>query len=150
MGRMGHGQRYSRDPDRAEEVKDRKAYRKAYYERTKLSQREARRVREKANPEKYLAAQRRRYYGISGEEADALLAAQDGRCAICRCAHPGGRGAWHLDHDHASGAVRGFLCQGCNNGLGLFRDDPARLEAAAGYLKQRGRLDLRGSQADKA
>jgi hypothetical protein len=31
--------------------------------------------------------------------------------------------------------VRGLLCQGCNKGIGLLRDDPAIVERAAAYLK---------------
>src|ERR1700712_1652343 len=42
-----------------------------------------------------------RRYGISAEEADLLLAAQGGMCAICRAAP-----AAHVDHDHSAGAVR--------------------------------------------
>lgn len=73
-------------------------------------------------------------FGIGREEYDAMLAAQDGRCAICRIDKPGGRGEFHVDHDHVTGAVRGLLCTRCNSGLGLFRDDPRLLEAAVRYL----------------
>jgi hypothetical protein len=41
----------------------------------------------------------------------------------------------HLDHDHESGTIRAALCQRCNQGLGLFREDPALLKAAASYLR---------------
>lgn len=57
-----------------------------------------------------------------------LKATQGGRCAIC------GDPAQHLDHDHEAGATRQVLCQRCNQGLGLFRDDPALLDAAVLYL----------------
>ena len=72
----------------------------------------------------------RRRYGVDEAAFAALVAAQGGLCAICRV-----NAASHLDHCHDSGVVRGLLCVPCNNGLGLFRDDPNRLEAAACYLR---------------
>ncbi|SDD26497.1 Recombination endonuclease VII [Geodermatophilus telluris] len=72
----------------------------------------------------------KRRYGITAEDADAMLAAQDGRCAICRAAP-----AAHIDHDHDTGRVRQLLCFGCNGGLGQFKDDPATLRAAARYVE---------------
>jgi hypothetical protein len=83
-----------------------------------------------------------RKYGLTPEQWDELLAAQGGRCAICRTDEPGGRGTWHTDHDHAccaSGSscgacVRGLLCQACNIGIGKFQDSPDILRAAIRYL----------------
>ena len=59
-----------------------------------------------------------------------MLEAQGGVCAICRT---GTRR--HVDHDHATGAVRALLCFNCNGGLGQFRDDPCLLHAAALYVE---------------
>nr|WP_246215170.1 endonuclease VII domain-containing protein [Modestobacter muralis] len=59
-----------------------------------------------------------------------MLADQGGLCGLCRAAP-----AAHVDHDHATGAVRDLLCFNCNGGLGQFKDDPALLRAAARYLE---------------
>lgn len=76
-------------------------------------------------------------YGITGEEYEAMLAAQNGCCAICESSEWSGKDrAPHVDHDHVTGKVRALLCGNCNNGLGNFGDDPARLRAAAEYLER--------------
>jgi hypothetical protein len=68
---------------------------------------------------------------------DRLFAQQGGQCAICGTDQPGGRYVRLLvDHCHRTGKVRGLLCHGCNAGLGLFKDEPERLVAAAAYLKK--------------
>jgi len=79
---------------------------------------------------------RRYLYGVTPEQYAALLARQEGRCAICQTDQPGGKGSWHVDHDHATGGVRGLLCSQCNLMLGHARDDPARLRAALEYLSR--------------
>ena len=90
------------------------------------------------NKDKVAASNRRqqlrRNYGMTKAEYDQMLADQDGCCAICRTDTPGGRGTFHVDHDHATGEIRGLLCTRCNTGLGHFRDDPAMLRAALEYL----------------
>jgi hypothetical protein len=94
----------------------------------------------------------RRKYGISVDEYDSLLAAQSGRCASCGCAPPqsysrspatgyrlGPKIALDVDHNHATGKIRGLLCNRCNRcnrGLGVFEDSPERLRLAAAYLER--------------
>lgn len=81
---------------------------------------------------------RRYLYGLTEEAFTAMLAAQGGVCAICRTdTWERGKGNQpHVDHDPATGKIRGILCGGCNNGLGNFDHDPARLCAAADYLEK--------------
>lgn len=43
-----------------------------------------------------------------------------------------------IDHNHTTGAIRGLLCKGCNNGLGMFRDRPDLLRRAADYVESDG------------
>lgn len=74
--------------------------------------------------------QRRRFrrYDITEGEVAALLQHQNHLCAICGIAFAGTE--FHIDHCHASGAVRGLLCRRCNTALGLLGDDPKRLKTA--------------------
>lgn len=79
-------------------------------------------------------------YGITHDQYQAMLEDQSNACAICGSTEwPAAQhaGSPHVDHDHATGRVRGLLCGHCNNGLGMFRDDPERLRAAADYLERR-------------
>ena len=41
-----------------------------------------------------------------------------------------------LDHDHATGEFRGWLCKECNTGLGNLGDDVASLRRALAYLER--------------
>lgn len=87
----------------------------------------------------------RSVYGISLAEYEGMLAAQGGGCAVCGSTDAGGKGRFHVDHDHSccpgsrscGRCVRGLLCHGCNVGIGSLRDDPERLLAAAAYLLTR-------------
>jgi hypothetical protein len=85
-----------------------------------------------------VASRRHEAYGLTKQELGVLLA-QHERCAICRAEDWGGKGP-QVDHDHATGKVRGVLCNNCNQGLGRFKDDPARLRAAADYLERAAAL----------
>lgn len=76
----------------------------------------------------------KRTYGITPEHYDDLLAEQGGGCGICGRL-PRDDIALHVDHDHATGAIRGLLCFRCNNALGDFEDDYERLTAAVRYLR---------------
>lgn len=70
---------------------------------------------------------------MTQDDFNDLLAEQGGCCAICESDDPG-REWWSVDHDHATGAVRGLLCNNCNAGLGMFKDSPELIRAAYEYL----------------
>lgn len=73
-------------------------------------------------------------YGITIEEYDTMLAAQAGVCAICKQNPPNGRILkLAVDHDHATGEVRGLLCQRCNMALHFLENGSWRDEAES-YL----------------
>lgn len=78
---------------------------------------------------------RRRKYGLTQEQWNALFAAQNSCCAICEAVESGSKRGWHTDHCHTSGRVRGILCHHCNFMVGNAKDNPERLEAAARYLR---------------
>lgn len=119
----------------------------------------------KANPERVRENQRRGYqrnvekiraskreqayrlnYGLTRDDVDRLLAAQDGKCKICRQppnpVHK--KPKLHVDHDHkccpgkksCGKCVRALLCGNCNTALGLLKEDPLVLAAAAAYVAE--------------
>lgn len=76
-----------------------------------------------------------RKYGVTLADYDAMLERQGGKCAICQTTPETQRYAvFHVDHCHATGVVRGLLCRGCNNVLGVINDDPEALARAIAYL----------------
>src|SRR5262249_19795351 len=91
-----------------------------------------------------------RKYGITPEQYDLLLAAQNGRCAICRGEEVGGGCKfWHVDHDHTNGAVRGQLCSSCNTLLVRARDSTSILSSAMAYLKPLPVWSFLGARGEK-
>jgi hypothetical protein len=60
------------------------------------------------------AARVEKLYGITPQDYDRLFQLQGGRCAICGRRPQTKRLA--VDHDHATGAVRGLLCASNENG----------------------------------
>lgn len=101
----------------------------------KHSERRAAEAREyhRLNPHVNRRSQLKRLYGITLETYDEMLAEQSGACAICGGTCATGR-ALAVDHNHTTGAVRALLCGACNKALGLLRDSPSLLRAAADYL----------------
>ena len=90
-----------------------------------------------AFPEKERARHLRLSYGLTQEQYDHLLVLQDGHCAIClRKGDEEKHGVLHVDHDHATGKIRGLLCHYHNTALGLCHDNPDELEALAAYLRK--------------
>jgi nitrate/TMAO reductase-like tetraheme cytochrome c subunit len=77
-------------------------------------------------------------YGISLEEWNSMLIAQEFQCAICKTSDPGDQNskAWQTDHCHETGKVRGILCRQCNLGLGYFKDNVKALQEAIAYLEK--------------
>jgi hypothetical protein len=102
--------------------------------RPKRTRTQEQKVTKAASAKKWRAEHRLITYGLTQDQYDALLSAQDFRCAICSTGTSGGNGTWHIDHCHNTERVRGLLCSKCNTGLGLFNDSPAHLQTAITYL----------------
>lgn len=94
----------------------------------------------------------REKHGVTAEQYQAIFDEQGGVCAICRMPETAsnrsriqvadvGPRRLAVDHDHATGCVRGLLCLDCNTGLGKFADDPVRLAAAMNYLAVAQRIE---------
>lgn len=140
--------RRSREKHRQASAARRREYRRLNRERLDA----AKRKWERENPERVAAARAiqrirkavsrlakhvGRHYSLTVDGYLALVERQRGRCAICgvvKCAS-GRSPRLHLDHDHATGAIRGLLCNKCNSAIGYLNDDPARLRRAADYLE---------------
>lgn len=131
---------------RATNAERKKAAGRQYYKRTAERQREKARAWHHANKDRAherSKAYRARVgshnlhltkYGITGAEYAAMLAAQNGTCAICSRTENGKRGHFDVDHDHETGEIRGLLCNRCNRLLANARDEIGILFRAIDYL----------------
>ena len=131
---------YSRKYQQGEK---RKAYKASWYQANKGRLQAYQSKWRKKFPDNNRRYFRNRYlvktYGITQDQYEALYKQQGGICAIC-----GGMpditryGITRLaiDHDHATGKIRGLLCNNCNAGMGIIGDTVEHLERAAEYLKR--------------
>lgn len=101
-----------------------------------------RRTKRKGTREEYRREHHlKKKYNIDNEDFSTLWQVFEGRCAICKVnlTMPEGKKGQGLtcavvDHDHSTGNLRAILCNGCNKGLGLFKDNPEILLSAWSYL----------------
>ena len=73
-------------------------------------------------------------YRMTPSDVEAMLAAQNGLCAICSNILPL---KYHIDHNHGTGEVRGILCSRCNRYLSMI-EDTRLLQASLAYLARGG------------
>jgi len=86
----------------------------------------------KNNPEKVKNIELCKRFGITLEDYNNMLESQNHKCKIC-----GGTDehqALSVDHCHTTGRIRGLLCNDCNRGIGMFKDNPSTLQSAIKYL----------------
>lgn len=75
-----------------------------------------------------------RRYGLTTVDWDAMFDQQKGVCAICEKPKDKQQHRLCVDHDHATGKVRGLLCKTCNRLLGRLEAIPGSLERISVYL----------------
>jgi hypothetical protein len=87
------------------------------------------------NPEGHKIKQRKAHikyrYGISVEDYEIMVQAQNGNCGICLKKTK----RLYVDHNHKTKKIRGLLCNTCNSAIGLLQDSPEILMNAAKYLE---------------
>lgn len=156
--RLAYGRAYH-EANRERSNEKRKAWRKANPDRNKAAIKaweEANQERKRATDKAWYEANyeriieqrrprvRERKYGVTPETYDAMLADQVGRCAICGTDEPGGKNTClSIDHDHATGVVRGLLCINCNHGIGALGDSVEGISKALEYLLRTFEVDQR-------
>lgn len=75
---------------------------------------------------------RAKQLGVTPEDYDRMLNSQGGRCAIAGCNRTPKTRRFHVDHDHATGAVRALLCHWHNR---ILPGSSAEASAMADYLR---------------
>lgn len=89
----------------------------------------------KNNPTYALDWKRKKEHGLTPNDVAELREKQGGRCAGCLRAF-GDQLRENVDHCHATGKVRGLLCNCCNVSAGRLRDNPETLRRLATYIEQ--------------
>lgn len=120
----------ARNPDKV--ARSRNKYRSKNREKCLEYSREYARRTRKENPDGWKAYHLKSKYGLTPEEKEAMILAQDQKCAICKIILDDP----HIDHIEEPFKLRGVLCHNCNVSLGLMKDNPEFLRAAADYLEK--------------
>jgi len=118
---------------------EKKARRRELYsenaEKIKQQKREAWAARPKKERVKYSRNRNiKTAYGITQDEYEKMLKAQNGVCAICGGLSYIKNRPLMVDHDHKTDKVRDLLCSHCNLILGHCKDAKVILERAIDYL----------------
>lgn len=99
--------------------------------RCRTHDRAVKKIRKAANHERMVQST----YGLQPGDYERLYAAQGGRCAIVGCRATGRVKRLAVDHNHATGEVRGLLCGPHNRLIGYNRDNPEAFRSLAEYLE---------------
>ncbi len=120
------------NPDKAKAIA-RKAHVKKYAEN-----REVLKADRDLNKNKYKNRALKSAFGIDLNEYNKMLNEQNGVCAICGQTETkiskGNLVSLAVDHDHATGKIRGLLCFNCNLAMGKFHDNVEMMKKAIEYI----------------
>lgn len=75
--------------------------------------------------------ERQYLYNLTLDQYHSMQEKQDFSCVICGADD---RGNLYVDHNHATGKIRGLLCRQCNTAIGMMYDNPIALHRAAEYV----------------
>ena len=129
-----------------------KKYSSKYYQKNKRKFIESSKRYYQKNKKRHINNRLQRDYNITLDGYNKMLAEQDGRCWICGSHEDKFKIRLAVDHCHNTKKIRGLLCDNCNKGLGMLKDDPKLLKKAIKYLeKHNGTLHeiQKGAQKDK-
>jgi hypothetical protein len=88
------------------------------------------------SPEDARRARLKSRHGITPEDYERMLKAQEGHCVFCP--QTPDKEAWGVlcvDHDHETMRIRGLLCRNCNRSLARFGDNAAGIQRVLDYVK---------------
>lgn len=92
-------------------------------------------VKNKISYRKRAFTSRLKQFGLTVDQFNAMLLAQNNLCQVCKQPETNGK-RLSVDHSHRTGKVRGLLCNRCNVLLGWASDNEVLLGLAADYLRQ--------------
>lgn len=126
--------RTRRENSTPEEKEKLNSYGRAKYEELKMTP-----TKFEARADRNYFSKIKRMFGISKEEYIQLFDSQRGRCDICG-AKPADRSHLGVDHNHASGQIRGLLCSLCNLAVGNVKDSPEIGRKLVSYIEKHLKL----------
>lgn len=78
----------------------------------------------------------REYERSQGRKRQGLPKPTRPASTVCECCGQPSKASLCIDHDHTTGAFRGWLCHGCNVGIGRLGDNLEGVRLAITYLEK--------------
>lgn len=99
------------------------------------------RARKEYDPRESRRDKLERRYGLTLEQYDNMLKAQNNLCALCKREFTP-KEKLCVDHNHATKEVRGILHNSCNMVVGLAKDSVSFLRQAIEYLERKKKITI--------